>query len=81
MLLDRENLEGTIWEPACGRGDMSKVFIDNGYDVLSTDLIDRDYGEGGVDFLQDAQINRFGEVDNIITSPPFSELLSTESSE
>jgi len=71
MLLDREELTGNIWEPACGRGDMSQVFIDNGHDVLSTDLIDRGYGEGGVDFLQDDQISRFGAVDNIITNPPF----------
>ena len=71
MLLDREELDGTIWEPACGRGDMSQVFIDRGYDVLSTDLIDRGYGEGGVDFLDDDQISRFGAVDNIITNPPF----------
>ena len=71
MLLDREELDGNIWEPACGRGDMSQVFIDNGHDVLSTDLIDRGYGEGGVDFLQDDQISRFGTVDNIITNPPF----------
>ena len=71
MLLDREELDGNIWEPACGRGDMSQVFIDNGYDVLSTDLIDRGYGEGGIDFLADDQISRFGSVDNIITNPPF----------
>ena len=71
MLLDREELEGTIWEPACGRGDMSQVLIDRGYDVLSTDLIDRGYGEGEIDFLDDAQISRFGSVDNIITNPPF----------
>ena len=71
MLLEREELEGTIWEPACGRGDMSQVLIDRGYDVLSTDLIDRGYGEGGIDFLDDAQISRFGSVDNIITNPPF----------
>ena len=71
MLLDREELDGTVWEPACGRGDMSQVLISKGYDVLSTDLIDRGYGEGGVDFLQDDQISRFGKVDNIITNPPF----------
>ena len=56
MLLDREKLEGTIWEPACGEGDMSEVLIKEGYDVLSTDLIDRGYGEGGIDFLDDDQI-------------------------
>jgi len=71
MLLDREELEGTIWEPACGRGDMSEVLIDRGYDVFSTDLIDRGYGKGGIDFLDDAQISRFGEFDNIVTNPPF----------
>ena len=71
MLLDRENLEGTIWEPACGKGDMSEVLIDREYDVLSTDLINRGYGEGGIDFLDDAQISRFGSVDNIVTNPPF----------
>ena len=71
MLLDREELDGTIWEPACGQGDMSKVLIGRGYDVLSTDLIDRGYGEGGIDFLDDDQISRFGSVDNIITNPPF----------
>ena len=71
MLLDREELDGNIWESACGRGDMSEVLIDNGYDVLSTDLIDRGYGEGGIDFLDDDQIGRFGSVDNIITNPPF----------
>ena len=71
MLLDREKLEGTIWEPACGEGDMSEVLIKEGYDVLSTDLIDRGYGEGGIDFLDDDQIRKFGEFDNIVTNPPF----------
>ena len=59
MLLDWEEFDGTIWEPACGQGDMSRV------------LIDRGYGEGGVDFLKDDQISKFGKVDNIITNPPF----------
>jgi len=71
MLLDREKLEGTIWEPAYGEGDMSEVLIKEGYDVLSTDLIDRGYGEGGIDFLDDDQIRKFGEFDNIVTNPPF----------
>jgi len=29
-LLDREEFEGNIWEPACGEGHMSKVLIRNG---------------------------------------------------
>ena len=71
-LLDRVTLTGRTWEPACGEGDMSKVLIENGIDVFSSDLIERGYGKGGVDFLNDNQIKEFGKVDNIITNPPFS---------
>lgn len=41
-----------VWEPACGEGHLSKWLVEHGYDVLSTDLIDRGYGKGGVDFLK-----------------------------
>lgn len=42
--------------------------MDKGYQVLSTDLIDRGFGTGGIDFLTTNQ--RFdGGV--IITNPPF----------
>lgn len=68
-LLDREVFYGKIWEPACGDGAMSKVLIKNGYDVISSDLIDRNYGHGEIDFLSTQQFNC---VENIITNPPFS---------
>ena len=70
-LLDRESFDGNIWEPACGKGHISKELIKNGYDVISTDLIDRGYGKGKVDFLDDKKIEEFGVQDNIITNPPF----------
>mgnify|MGYP003131675876 CR=1 FL=1 len=70
-LLDRENFNGNIWECACGDGSMSKVMIDKGYEVYSSDLIDRGYGETGIDFLKSDK-----KFDNIITNPPFN--LSTE---
>lgn len=41
-----------VWEPACGEGHLSKWLIEHGHDVLSTDLIDRGYGHGGIDFLK-----------------------------
>ena len=44
-LLDRQKFQGDIWECACGNGAMSKVMINNGYNVYSSDLIDRGYGE------------------------------------
>ena len=47
LLLDEEKFSNRIWECACGEGHISKVLEQKGYDVLSTDLIDRGYGTGG----------------------------------
>ena len=66
-LLRVEDFGGIIWEPACGDGAISKVLVEKGLQVVSTDLIDRGYGEGGVDFLESTM-----EVDSIITNPPYS---------
>ena len=67
LLLELEEFDGNIWECACGQGDLSKVFEKAGYKVLSTDLVDRGYGTGGVDFL------KCNEVFNgdIISNPPY----------
>lgn len=46
-LLRLETFSTNIWEPACGEGHMSKVLTEAGYNVKSTDLIDRGYGKGG----------------------------------
>ena len=70
-LLDREKFTGNVYECACGNGALSEVLIENGYDVFSSDLIDRGYGKTGVDFLKSNK-----KFDNIITNPPFN--LSTE---
>lgn len=40
-----------VWEPACGDGAISRLLEKVGYDVVSTDLVDRGYGRGGVDFF------------------------------
>ena len=70
-LMDRQKFEGNIWECACGNVAMSKVIKDKGYEVYSSDLIDRGYGETGIDFLKSDM-----KFDNIITNPPFN--LGTE---
>ena len=49
-LLDREKFIGNVYECACGDGAMSKVLIKNGYNVYSSDLIDRGYGKTKLDF-------------------------------
>lgn len=66
-LLNEEKFEGNIWEPAAGDGAMSRVLEAAGYNVLSTDLIDRGYCPGGRDFLLDYETM----ADNIVTNPPF----------
>ena len=64
-LLNYEKFKGKIWEPACGQGVISKALINKGYDVYSSDLIDRGYGKTK-DFLKTDLV-----FDNIITNPPF----------
>lgn len=66
-LLAHEIFHGDIWEPACGQGHISKVLTDAGYSVLSTDLIDRGYGEGGINFPKETR----ARAKNIITNPPY----------
>ncbi len=58
-----------IWECACGEGHLSKILGEWGYNVRSTDLIDRGYGKSGVDFLKMQKDDYNGEM--IITNPPY----------
>ena len=69
LLLAEESFSSVIWECACGEGHMSKVFEAKGYQVISTDLVYRGYGnEETVDFLQE-QVTEFDG--DIITNPPY----------
>lgn len=67
LLLEQEQFSKNIWEPACGEGHISKVLEDKGHIVLSTDLIDRGYGEGMRDFLSETRMFQ----GDIITNPPY----------
>lgn len=68
LLMQLETFSNNIWECACGEGHLSKVFIKNGYDVKSSDLINRGFGEHGFDFLSIDNIKWGGD---IITNPPY----------
>ena len=65
LLLQKEKFSSIILEPSCGEGHISRVLLDNGYTVKSSDLIDRGFGE----------VKDFFEVDefcgDIITNPPY----------
>ena len=59
-----------IWEPACGEGHISKVLAAHGYEVISTDLIYRGFGDPEpMDFLTETFPDFEGD---IVTNPPYS---------
>ena len=67
LLLEKESFSSEVWECACGEGHLAEVLKKHGYTVKATDLIDRGYGEGGVDFLEyEGTYNG-----DIITNPPY----------
>ena len=51
-LLKHVTLRGPVWEPCCGDGAMSRVLERAGHKVVATDLVDRGFGRGGVDFFE-----------------------------
>ncbi len=66
-LIAVEPFAGSIWEPACGDGAMSRVLEAAGHEVISTDLVDRGFGDGDCDFLMEWK----PRAPNIVTNPPF----------
>ncbi len=66
-LLRVERFQGPIWECACGDGAMSRVMASAGHAVVSTDLVDRGYGESRRDFLMELRLL----APNVVTNPPF----------
>ena len=70
MLLELEQFAPVIWEPACGEGHISKVLQAHGYQVISTDLVYRGFGDPEpLDFLKETLDGFEGD---IITNPPYS---------
>ena len=59
-----------VWEPAAGEGHISKR-LSEFCKVTSTDLYDRGYCQGGVDFLKQDKISDITEID---TNPPFGDM-------
>jgi len=67
LLLEQVKFTSSVWECACGEGHIAEVLKEHGYKVHSTDLIDRGYGEGNVDFFKVTKEN----TKDIITNPPY----------
>lgn len=63
------HLPRKIWEPSCGTGCLSLRLTERGYDVTSTDLIDRGFGTGGINFFEQRQMP--DDCTAIVTNPPY----------
>lgn len=66
-LLSVESFDGSIWEPACGDGAITRELQRAGYDVVSTDLADHGFGTPGIDFLRETA----PRAKHIVTNPPY----------
>jgi hypothetical protein len=58
-----------VWECSCGQGHLSKRLKEFGHTVYSTDLVDRGYGIGNVDFLKTTELPK--DCTCILTNPPY----------
>ena len=67
ILCEKEMFDGEIWECAAGQGHLSERLKAHGCKVRSTDLVNRGYGIGGIDFLM--QNDKYNG--HIITNPPY----------
>ena len=68
-LLRRVAVLGPIWEPFCGDGAIARVLVEEGLQVVATDLVDRGYGDhgGGHDvFSYDRLL-----APSVMSNPPF----------
>ena len=63
-----EDLGPRVWEPACGHGDLARVLLAAGLQVVATDKYAWGYGREGADFLKTRRL--LAPV--ICTNPPFS---------
>ncbi len=69
-LLRVEKLPLIIWEPAAGNGAIVRVLRAAGHDVVTSDIVERDFSLGFVaDFLTVPRVP-YG-VETIITNPPY----------
>lgn len=68
-LLKVEKLPGTVWEPACGVGNIVRVLRDRGHQVFATDLNPRGCPDSfdRIDFLMPVKC----ECQAIVTNPPY----------
>ena len=68
-LLKHVTLRGPVWEPCCGDGAMARVLEHAGHKVVATDLVDRGFGRGGMDFFDCTSFPAGCRA--MVTNPPY----------
>lgn len=64
-----ESFSFPIWDPSCGWGRIGDAASALGAGCISTDLVRRGYGTGGIDFLKTKKLR--GDARSIVCNPPF----------
>lgn len=74
LLLDEEEFQGSVWDPACGSGTIPKAFARHmnfqGNNLFASDIVDRGYG-WQANFLATIGTHHILAADNIVTNPPY----------
>ncbi len=68
-LLRSVQLRGPVWEPCCGDGAISRVLAREGYEVVSSDIADRGFGDPDVDIFACRSMPE-GCL-SLVTNPPY----------
>lgn len=73
LLLELEKFDHYVWEPACGEGHLSEVLKSHGYNVKSSDVVNRGFvGTETLDFLKVKKEDIKQDFSrDIITNPPY----------
>lgn len=74
ILLEKEQFFHYILEPACGGGHIAEILKEKGFDVLCSDIVNRDYEgqQATMDFLTEFPTSPRNNRD-IITNPPYAQ--------
>ena len=72
LLLEKESFNRNIWECANGKGHLSNVLIDKGYNVFKSDIVNRNEDKETkiIDFLKLTE-RPINDSFDIITNPPY----------
>lgn len=67
FLLEKETFRHDVWECCCGMGHLSREIENAGYNVISSDIVDRGYPDTHIANVMDAEENVY----DVITNPPY----------